>query len=209
MNKGQLINLKKILEENILEEYIEEYISIIRCGRYYLFETIQNKLELEEKLNTKKAVNIIITNFENAIRYYCKEHKEFDTMTLSPFICPYVKKKSLCKFVSNDDFCEIETILNNDIEILDDIVRINFFRLNVFNKNEKLSSIGDTTFIPNYNFNDWFIVSLKELNTKLLELGLELKNANNIKDLLNIYLKKEITINFEKDQHIIKILQKH
>ena len=46
MNKEQLINLKNVLEKNIIEEYIEEYVSIIRCGRYYLFETVENKLQL-------------------------------------------------------------------------------------------------------------------------------------------------------------------
>ena len=92
MNKEDLIDLKKVLSENQSPNYLQDYISLLRCGRYYFFDATYKKYELQGNLDTKKAANIIITNFENAIRYYCSKHKEFDRMILSPFICPYVKK---------------------------------------------------------------------------------------------------------------------
>ena len=208
MNKEDLIDLKKVLSENQSPNYLQDYISLLRCGRYYFFDATYKKYELQGNLDTKKAANIIITNFENAIRYYCSKHKEFDRMILSPFICPYVKKSSLAKYISADDFCEREIILNDDVEVLDDIVRINFFRLNVFNNNKKLSNIGDTFFIPNYNSRDWFNVSLSKLNNELLENGLELTNITNIEDLLDTNLKKEIIINFGKTKYKTKLLKK-
>lgn len=210
MNKEQLIKLKKILSNQgqFIERYTEEYISIVRCGRYYLLENPQTFLKIQDELDTRKAVKTLMSNFENAIRYYCKERKEFDALTITPTICPYISKKSLDKYIIDNDFCKTETILKDDIEILDDIVKINFCRLFVQNNKEKISKVGENQLIPNYNVANWFVVSLKELKEELLEKGLELEGVEDIKDLFDWSVQKTITIDFEKNEAKTKLLRK-
>ena len=212
MNKEQLIKLKKILfEKNSDEEYRLAMID----DNYYELSYVQTKCEILSNLNTNGAVQAIMKNFESAIKYYAKKNINFDTMTIKPFMHPYVSEKSLKQYLSmeNDsdfdvEYCESNIMLKDDIKFLDDIVSIDLYNFFVYNTKQIVSFEGESESILNYDAYNRYIVSITDLKNKLLEQGLELKGVKEINDILLDNNKGSITIKFAPKKTKSKIRKK-
>ena len=210
MNKEQLIKLKKMLfDQSCNKEYREANLDM-DDGCYNL-SPIYKKSEILSKLNTEGAIIAIMSNFESAIKYYAKKNIDFDTMTITPSMFPYVSEKWLQQYlnVENDsnfdiDYCESEIMLKDDMEFLGDIVSIDLYDLSVMNNQKKVSLVGESESILNYDAYNRYIVSIKDLKDKLLEEGLVLKGVNDVRDILSNIYKGSITIEFEQKKNTVQ-----
>lgn len=212
MNKEQLINLRNML---FGLESEEEYLEVMRdSDNYYLLSSVIKKAQIQNALDTEGAAQAIMSNFESLIHYCYNKQISFDTITITPHMCPYVKKKSLDKYFEyeeNDcyvtDDCESSIILKDDIELLDDIVTINLYRFFISNNKKIVSRDMDPEYIPNYNATKNYVISLTDLKNKLLKEGLVLKGVEEVRDVLTNNYKGSITIEFEPKKNKSKVLK--
>ena len=190
MTKEELIRLKRILESNN-DEYCDLLKTEENDGSYYQ-GTIVNISDIYERLNTKKAVEVITKNFESAIYHYCMLGKNFNEMIINPCICPFINIEDINEIKNCNDL----VTLKKNYKLLSDIVVMDLYRLFVKDEEGVISKIGDSEFIKNYDSLTWFVVSLKELKELLIKEGLELKGINTEEDLLNDNYNANITIDF-------------
>ena len=190
MTREELINLKRTLETSN-----NEYCGILRNEENddsYYKGTIVKLSNIYERLNTKEAVEVITKNFKSAIYYYCMLGKKFDKMIINPCICPFINIED----VNEIEDCNDLVTLKKDYKLLSDIVEIDLYRLFVKEEGNIISEIGDSEFIKNYDSLTWFVVSLKELKSLLLNQGLELQGINTEEDLLSNNYNAKIILDF-------------
>lgn len=205
MNKNDLIKLKEILESTK-----QEYTPILKMDKYfneqeeqttYQQGAIMNISEIQKKINTEFAIKKIISNFETVIYYYHENFQKFDTITITPCIYPLINIKSL----NNNDEDESIATLKTNPEILEDIVLIDLYQLQILNKGRVVSEIAESEYITNYDHTTKFLVSLKDLKKGLSLKDLELTGLNTTTELLENNYPAAITLEFPKSKkHLLE-----
>lgn len=195
MNKDELIMLKSKLENEK-----NKYCALFKITDEDCYEkgTVVTKAAIYKNLDTKKAVEAITKNFESAIYHYCNLFQNFDKLIINPYIYPFVKTDDI---IEEKDIDVVKTKENP--RLFPDIVALDLYRLFAIENGDIISEIGDSEYIENYDYKNWFTVSLKELKRLLLEEGLKLEGINSPKDLLENNYKGQIVLDFNEEIKII------
>ena len=120
MNKEELITYKQILESK--EEYTVLYME---NGNIVNELCSYSMIQLLQKKNSQKAVNIITENFKALIEHLVQSNIEFTSITMKPHFGILVSKEE----INEEDYK-----LPDNIHILNDLVFIdicNFLRMHL------------------------------------------------------------------------------
>lgn len=159
MNKEELITYKQILESK--EEYTVLYME---NGNIVNELCSYSMIQLLQKKNSQKAVNIITENFKALIEHLVQSNIEFTSITMKPHFGILVSKEE----INEEDYK-----LPDNIHILNDLVFIDICNFQVENNDTKVSV--DIDKIPNYQ-PATLVVSFREFRTLLEREDLSLDN---------------------------------
>ena len=159
MNKEELITYKQILESK--EEYTVLYME---NGNIVNELCSYSMIQLLQKKNSQKAVNIITENFKALIEHLVQSNIEFTSITMKPHFGI---------LVSREEINEEDYKLPDNIHILNDLVFIDICNFQVENNDAKVSA--DIDKIPNYQ-PATLVVSFREFRTLLEREDLSLDN---------------------------------
>lgn len=159
MNKEELITYKQILESK--EEYTVLYME---NGNIVNELCSYSMIQLLQKKNSQKAVNIITENFKALIEHLVQSNIEFTSITMKPHFGI---------LVSREEINEEDYKLPDNIHILNDLVFIDICNFQVENNDTKVSV--DIDKIPNYQ-PATLVVSFREFRTLLEREDLSLDN---------------------------------
>lgn len=159
MNKEELITYKQILESK--EEYTVLYME---NGNIVNELCSYSMIQLLQKKNSQKAVNIITENFKALIEHLVQSNIEFTSITMKPHFGILVSKEE----INEEDYK-----LPDNIHILNDLVFIDICNFQVENNDTKVSV--DIDKIPNYQ-PATLVVSFREFRTLLEREDFSLDN---------------------------------
>ena len=159
MNKEELITYKQILESK--EEYTVLYME---NGNIVNELCSYSMIQLLQKKNSQKAVNIITENIKALIEHLVQSNIEFTSITMKPHFGILVSKEE----INEEDYK-----LPDNIHILNDLVFIDICNFQVENNDTKVSV--DIDKIPNYQ-PATLVVSFREFRTLLEREDLSLDN---------------------------------
>ena len=159
MNKEELIAYKQILESK--EEYTVLYME---DGNIVNELCSYSMIQLLQKKNSQKAVNIITENFKALIEHLVQSNIEFTSITMKPHFGILVSKEE----INEEDYK-----LPDNIHILNDLVFIDICNFQVENNDTKVSV--DIDKIPNYQ-PATLVVSFREFRTLLEREDFSLDN---------------------------------
>lgn len=159
MNKEELITYKQILESK--EEYTVLYME---NGNIVNELCSYSMIQLLQKKNSQKAVNIITENFKALIEHLVQSNIGFTSITMKPHFGILVSKEE----INEEDYK-----LPDNIHILNDLVFIDICNFQVENNDTKVSV--DIDKIPNYQ-PATLVVSFREFRTLLEREDLSLDN---------------------------------
>lgn len=159
MNKEELITYKQILENK--EEYTVLYME---NGNIVNELCSYSMIQLLQKKNSQKAVNIITENFKALIEHLVQSNIGFTSITMKPHFGILVSKEE----INEEDYK-----LPDNIHILNDLVFIDICNFQVENNDTKVSV--DIDKIPNYQ-PATLVVSFREFRTLLEREDLSLDN---------------------------------
>ncbi len=159
MNKEELIAYKQILEskEEYTVLYMEDSNIVNELCSYSMIQLLQKK-------NSQKAVNIITENFKALIEHLVQSNIEFTSITMKPHFGILVSKEE----INEEDYK-----LPDNIHILNDLVFIDICNFQVENNDTKVSV--DIDKIPNYQ-PATLVVSFREFRTLLEREDFSLDN---------------------------------
>lgn len=190
MNKDQLRELKKQLEQ-------KKYLKVLmENGEIIEIEDVVLVSEYKKKIETKKSIETLTTGFEELIKYLMEENEEFDQITFTP---------TFGVLVNESDYDDVTESIRENAQILDDTAVIDFYLFSIKNEGIKKENVN----IPKYimeNLEQTFVVPFKEFMMELAGEGLELEGISNFEDLKNRY-QGEISIKFPKKQEYNKPLK--
>lgn len=158
MAKEELIRLKRKMETKV---YIEDSFS--GRGPISLFE-------IEQRINTKGAVENIEKYFESVIIYFSSKGIEYDEITLRPLFSVIVKEKDL------DD----KTIISPKSKPLSGVVVVRINGFYCMNGEQKIIEDPDTIYSENFNE---YVVLLDDFIKLLTESGFDFEGASTIQEL--------------------------
>ena len=159
MNKEELITYKQILENK--EEYTVLYME---NGNIVNELCSYSMIQLLQKKNSQKAVNIITENFKALIEHLVQSNIEFTSITMKPHFGILVSKEE----INEEDYK-----LPDNIHILNDLVFIDICNFQVENNDTKVSV--DIDKIHNYQ-PATLVVSFREFRTLLEREDFSLDN---------------------------------
>ena len=186
MNKEQLINLKKLLEQG-KKKYSVAYMKNSRLTNEE--EIIYSLNSLQELPSSKSAVETLTDNFEKLIRFLTINNIDYDEISIIPNFGILVKQ---------EDLDLDEEIIKETAEILYDKALLDFYEISIKKDGIEIPEINIPKDLEK-RFTKFFYITISNFIIDLLNEGLELEEINNFEDIKN-NSKGKITINFSKNK---------